>query len=122
MWQRDYGVPLAHVRVANPSTAARLAAPDWKLRGRCATDATDGWFDDPRSLGARRARNICRRCPLRAICLGAALLYGEEYGIWGGFDPDQRHELDAELQAGMALESVITSALRPGREKLDEAV
>ncbi len=122
VWQRDYGLPLAYVRVAKARTVARLSDPAWRQHGRCATDATDVWFDDPRALGARRARRICRACPVRPVCLGAALLFGEEYGIWGGLDADQRSDLAADLQAGMALESVVASALRNRQGMLDEAV
>ncbi len=40
--------------------------------------------------------------PNAAAC-SAALLYGEEYGIWGGLDPEQRLVLDARLQRGETL-------------------
>ena len=86
---RAFGIPLAHVR----TTAAAIKELDgirWRLRGRCASDKSGAWFMDPRTPAARTARSVCASCPVRARCLSAALLYGEEYGIWGGLDPEER--------------------------------
>lgn len=119
---RSFGIPLAHVR----TTAAAIKELDgirWRLRGRCSSDESGAWFKDPRTPAARTARSVCASCPVRARCLSAALLYGEEYGIWGGLDPEQRAALDRRLQRGETLRAVVTSALalRVMRD-LDEAV
>lgn len=39
------------------------------------------------------ARPICDRCPVRAGCLDFALDGREDYGMWGGLDPDERKVL-----------------------------
>lgn len=119
---RSFGIPLAHVR----TTAAAIKELDgirWRLRGRCSSDESGAWFKDPRTPAARTARSVCASCPVQARCLAAALLYGEEYGIWGGLDPEQRAALDRRLQRGETLRGVVTSALalRVMRD-LDEAV
>ena len=78
---------------------------------------------DPRTPAARTARSVCTSCPVRARCLSAALLYGEEYGIWGGLDPEQRAALDGRLQRGETLRAVVTSTLAAQvTGDLDEAV
>ncbi len=78
---------------------------------------------DLRTPEARAARRNCFSCPVRTRCLSAALLYGEEYGIWGGLDPEQRLVLDARLQRGETLGSVVRSAIEvPVMRDLDEAV
>ena len=119
---RAFGIPLAHVR----TTAAVIKELDgirWRLRGRCASDKSGAWFMDPRMPAARTARLVCASCPVRARCLSAALLYGEEYGIWGGLDAEERSALDARLQRGETLGAVVTSTLAsPAMGVLDEAV
>lgn len=39
------------------------------------------------------ARAICARCPARDDCLDWALDTGQRNGLWGGLDPDERHQL-----------------------------
>ncbi|WP_216842654.1 WhiB family transcriptional regulator [Arthrobacter sp. NEB 688] len=87
----------------------------WRERGSCAADPDGGWFEDLRAPAARRARSICAGCPVRRKCLAAALLYGEEFGIWGGLDSDQRHPLDEALRHGEPLGRVVDCALRADR-------
>lgn len=36
----------------------------------------------PEQLGAAQA--LCRRCPVRELCLAGALERREPYGVWGG--------------------------------------
>lgn len=119
---RAFGIPVAHVR----TTAAAIKELDgirWRLRGRCASDKSGAWFMDPRTPAARAARSVCASCPVQARCLSAALLYGEEYGIWGGLDSEQRAVLDGRLQRGETLRVVVTSTLAAqGTRDLDEAV
>lgn len=47
----------------------------------CRTIDPDLWW-----MGAADAKDQCRGCPVRRLCLARALGYGEESGIWGGFD------------------------------------
>lgn len=41
----------------------------------------------------RLALAICVECPIKLQCLEHALEVGEDYGIWGGTTPKERHEL-----------------------------
>jgi WhiB family transcriptional regulator, redox-sensing transcriptional regulator len=41
----------------------------------------------------QRAKNICRRCAVQDPCLGWALRSGQQEGVWGGLDPDERRAL-----------------------------
>ena len=119
---RAFGLPLTYVRTT-PSVMKELDGIRWRFRGRCRGDTTDAWFMDLRTPEARAARRTCVSCPVRTRCLSAALLYGEEYGIWGGLDPEQRLVLDARLQRGETLRSVVRSAIEvPVMRDLDEAV
>jgi WhiB family redox-sensing transcriptional regulator len=41
----------------------------------------------------QRAKNVCRRCAVRDPCLGWALRSGQQEGVWGALDPDERRAL-----------------------------
>jgi len=72
------------------ATTVTLGA--WALRGLCSA-ADPELFFPPRGDPAADARRICDRCPVRTECLAYALVAGEEFGIWGGLDPDERKNL-----------------------------
>lgn len=119
---RTFGQPLAHVRTT-PSVVKELDGIRWRLRGRCAGDQSGAWFADLRTPAARMARLACASCPVKRRCLAAALLYGEEYGIWGGLAPEERTVLDVRLQRGDSLNAVVTGAEKAMVARdLDEAV
>lgn len=39
------------------------------------------------------ARAVCACCPVKPECLEFALATRQEYGVWGGLDPDERRKL-----------------------------
>jgi WhiB family redox-sensing transcriptional regulator len=41
----------------------------------------------------RRAKAVCAGCPVRLPCLKFALTTGQEFGIWGGYDENERRLL-----------------------------
>lgn len=45
----------------------------------------------------RQARDACFTCPVRLACLDLALAKREQYGIWGGYFPEQRRAIEREL-------------------------
>jgi WhiB family redox-sensing transcriptional regulator len=49
-----------------------------------------------------RAKAICDRCPVQALCLEYALKIRESHGIWGGLNELERRQLlrQRSLQAG----------------------
>lgn len=109
--QHTYGVPMKYVRVLDPKTVDRFVAIGWRLIGRCANDPTGAWFAQRGSKSARRAKLACSICPVQNTCLGAALLHGEEFGVWGGFDAVEREWMNAKLQSGMPLELLLDGVL-----------
>ena len=52
----------------------------------------------PALVQVQRAKAICARCPVRQRCLAFALDTGQEYGIWGGYDEDERRVLHRRPQ------------------------
>lgn len=39
------------------------------------------------------AKKVCSSCPVQVECLEYALVYGEDYGIWGGTSEKDRRKL-----------------------------
>jgi hypothetical protein len=80
---------------------SRRRSPDWSADGDRELEAKcrrfevqrdrDPWFDDE-----EQAVEICRgssdgvECPMRAKCLGMALVNNEQFGVFGGFHLVQR--------------------------------
>lgn len=62
--------------------------PDW-ADAACRTMPVSLWYSN-RSFEMQEASTICKRCPIRQVCLDYAIEASEEYGIWGGLTPSQR--------------------------------
>jgi WhiB family redox-sensing transcriptional regulator len=77
---------------------------EWQLQGLCrGVDSSvffhpDGERGPARLQRERRAKEMCRRCPVMAQCRAHALEVGEPYGIWGGLSESER---DLLLKHGM---------------------
>lgn len=53
-----------------------------------------------RLVERRHARDECHTvCKVRTLCLQKALDNQEQYGIWGGYFPEQRRQLEREIEA-----------------------
>lgn len=82
----------------------RLVDPvvDWRSLAVC-RPSDDRLFFPPKGAGAqravRRAKAICRECPVRAECLEFAQTHPAEteFGIFGGMTPNERLELVVSL-------------------------
>jgi WhiB family redox-sensing transcriptional regulator len=63
---------------------------------------TEEWFPDGEGEGepARRARQVCAGCPVRAECLELALSMPQRpAGIWGGTTERERRDMRRERRA-----------------------
>lgn len=69
---------------------------EWQLRGLCrGVDSSvffhpDGERGQARLRRERRAKEMCRGCPVIMQCRTHALEAGEAYGIWGGLSESER--------------------------------
>jgi WhiB family transcriptional regulator, redox-sensing transcriptional regulator len=71
----------------------------------CSSDPDLFFAEEPEDV--RRAKALCRACPIRSACLAGALERGEPYGVWGG---------------ALLLRGVITADKRPrGRPRKSPA-
>jgi WhiB family transcriptional regulator, redox-sensing transcriptional regulator len=77
-----------------PETAAAPGRVSWRRRAACRHVDTELFFPVGRGSRAmaetQQAKAICARCPVRQPCLAYALATGQAYGIWGGYDEDER--------------------------------
>ncbi len=40
-----------------------------------------------------KAKRLCAECPYRQLCLDNALAIEDDWGVWGGTDPDDRRRM-----------------------------
>ena len=108
----SYGVALTWVEVAGGPSPTQLRRSRWQDRAACTNQDTEAWFvRNEASRSAEPAKLICAACPVRRDCLAAAFVFGEEYGVWGGLDRHQRHNLTKRLRHGATLGAVLDHAL-----------
>lgn len=85
------------VWAAEPSSAATGTVDDWRHRAVCREVDPELFFpvgsSGPALLQIEEAKAVCRRCPVSEQCLAWALGTGQDAGVWGGMDEDQRRAL-----------------------------
>lgn len=71
----------------------------WQDLARCRTVDPE-WFFSPegertqaRNRRIRRAREVCRQCPVIGECAAFALNQREAFGVWGGMSEGERISL-----------------------------
>lgn len=86
-------------RIPHPNDHRTLPRPyHWSDDAACVGVETAAFFPVGQgalsaSVLATDAKAICRRCPVQSDCLGHALTFREDYGVWGGMDEDERADL-----------------------------
>lgn len=92
--------------LADFDTVVRPRLGAWAEEGACREHPDpDIWFPtskDEDHPDTRRAKAICRRCPVQADCLRYALEAGEEFGIWGGESERARDRIRRWTKRGAA--------------------
>jgi WhiB family redox-sensing transcriptional regulator len=70
---------------------------DWIQRALCRDVDPDIFFPvgttGPALEQVQRAKAICARCKVRVQCLDWALATGQDSGVWGGMDEEERREI-----------------------------
>ncbi|MFD3821912.1 WhiB family transcriptional regulator [Streptomyces sp. NPDC058625] len=70
---------------------------NWRDRSACREEDPDLFFPigntGPALLQIEEAKAVCRRCPVMERCLQWALESGQEHGVWGGTDEDDRRRM-----------------------------
>jgi WhiB family redox-sensing transcriptional regulator len=92
--------PTSHGGILRPVPAAGYDRASWRESAAC-QQADPELFFPIGSAGIavaeiQRAKTICASCPVRQPCLKFALATHQEFGIWGGYDENERRLLDRQ--------------------------
>ncbi|GHH55539.1 WhiB family transcriptional regulator [Streptomyces candidus] len=70
---------------------------NWRAASACKDEDPELFFPigntGPALLQIEEAKAVCRACPVLERCLQWALESGQEHGVWGGLDEDDRHRM-----------------------------
>lgn len=70
---------------------------NWRHRANCLAHDPELFFavgtSGPALLQVAEAKAVCATCPVAAECLTWAMDNGQDAGVWGGLDEDERREL-----------------------------
>jgi WhiB family redox-sensing transcriptional regulator len=89
--------PAVRQQHARQGPAVREDRAGWRDSAACRFLDTDLFFPIGKAGRAieeiQRAKTVCTSCPVRQSCLTFALDTHQAYGIWGGYDEDERRAL-----------------------------
>jgi len=75
----------------------------WQDSAACRNVDTELFFPIGRAAAEGcQAKAICAGCPVRQPCLTYALATHQAYGIWGGYDEDERREMHSRRRTAAA--------------------
>lgn len=93
-----------------------VQSTDWREDARCASLPKDVFFSysdsnkggprNQREIRVRKARAVCRLCPVIDKCYEFAVKNNEPHGIWAGTLPEQRKYLYKRFRKTGILESL----------------
>lgn len=99
-----------HQEPTTETIALGIEAENWQSAAACRPADTDLFYkpDYPEEMPDRlekqlekkrieAAKEICKRCPVIETCLGWALKYDEDDGIWGGLTELERRRLKRSI-------------------------
>ncbi|WP_405810700.1 WhiB family transcriptional regulator [Streptomyces sp. NBC_00210] len=70
---------------------------NWRQDAACVEEDPDLFFPvgstGPALLQVTEAKSVCGRCPVREQCLEWAIELGQDFGVWGGLDENERRAL-----------------------------
>ncbi|WP_107655911.1 WhiB family transcriptional regulator [Nocardia suismassiliense] len=62
----------------------------WRREAACAETDPDAFFPE-RGGNSRDAKRVCSSCEVVRQCLDYALGHDQNFGVWGGMTPPERH-------------------------------
>ncbi|MDQ1396043.1 MAG: WhiB family transcriptional regulator, redox-sensing transcriptional regulator, partial [Acidimicrobiaceae bacterium] len=77
----------------------------WREGAACHSFDTELFFPSgtsgPAEAQTRIAKAVCAGCPVRNVCLEFAVVTNQEYGVWGGYDEEERRVIRRSWRARM---------------------
>jgi WhiB family redox-sensing transcriptional regulator len=72
-------------------------AESWRIDAACRDEDPTIFFPvgvtGPAVAVVEAAKAVCAVCPVAQECLMFAVTTNQEYGVWGGLDEEERHEV-----------------------------
>ena len=113
--RRGYGTPQRWVDRTGGPTVTDLDPTRWHPRAACRDLPSSLWLDDYAQAPTSRGVVVCRSCAVQRTCLASALVFGDEYGIYGGTTTTERASLVRRLRRGETLGAVLDDTLASRR-------
>ncbi|MDH2427777.1 WhiB family transcriptional regulator [Sphaerisporangium sp. TRM90804] len=83
---------------------------DWRHRAACRDVDPELFFPigntGPAVMQIEEAKQVCRSCPVVEPCLKWAIESGQDAGVWGGLNEDERRALKRRTARARARASV----------------
>ena len=65
---------------------------DWRAKGKCVEMDPEIFFSE-RADNIRMAKQACKACEVKDVCLDEAFRKDEQWGVWGGLTDAERRAL-----------------------------
>ncbi|MEU2762965.1 WhiB family transcriptional regulator [Streptomyces sp. NPDC007094] len=89
--------PFSIVNAVYAPSADLPVKTNWRTNAACLDEDPDLFFPigttGPAIAQAEEAKAVCRRCPVMEACLDWALESGQDHGVWGGTDENERRRI-----------------------------
>lgn len=72
--------------------------PNWLDAAAC-KDMDSEVFFPGRGMDLQPAKQVCKRCPIKELCLEYALRNEEKFGVWGGTSERERRAMRRERRS-----------------------
>ena len=70
---------------------------DWRHKAACREEEPELFFPigntGPALMQIDEAKRVCQRCDMTEVCLNWAIETGQDAGVWGGLNEDERRSL-----------------------------
>lgn len=81
----------------SPETLARFSLESFCDEAACVGEDLSLIFSEDMSVQDSVAHRLCSACPVRVECLVHAIVHGEAYGVWGGFNEVRRRSVKRSI-------------------------
>lgn len=65
---------------------------EWQDDANCLGVGLNLFFPE-RGVSTSEAKEVCRDCPVRNVCLEYAIVNSEKFGVWGGLSERERRRI-----------------------------